>query len=65
MLNLTVRRIKKINPVGKSIFKENIFLAQGSGPNDMDLGKLDSLFSVTKKRQPTKGNPSCFEVIVI
>jgi hypothetical protein len=44
-------RIKKLNIVGKSIFKDSIFQ---NSVSTVDLGTLDSLFSVVKKRQPTK-----------
>ena len=46
-----VSRIKRLNIVGKSIFRE----VMDSPASAVDLGSLDTLFSVVKKRQPTKG----------
>jgi hypothetical protein len=47
--------IKRLNPVGPSIFKEQKFMQAVNNPSNMDLSKLDSLFAVVKKAQLTPG----------
>lgn len=50
-----VTSIKRLNPVGPSIFREQKFLQAVNNPTNMDFSKLDTLFAVVKKPQLTPG----------
>ncbi len=56
-------RIKRINPVGPSIFKEQKFLQAVNNPSSLDLSKIDALFTVAKKIEPNRGMPSIRYVV--